>query len=54
MNTKKHDLISALKYAFPYTIPVLVGYIFLGMAYGVLMKAKGLDTWLAVFLSLFA
>ena len=54
MNTKKHDLISALKYAFPHTIPVLVGYIFLGMAYGVLMKAKGLDTWLAVFLSLFA
>lgn len=54
MNTKKHDLISALKYAFPFTVPVLVGYIFLGMAYGVLMKAKGLDTWLAVFLSLFA
>ena len=54
MNTKKEEIISSLKYAFPYTIPVLVGYIFLGMAYGVLMKAKGLDTWLAVFLSLFA
>ncbi|PCG20906.1 AzlC family ABC transporter permease [Brachyspira sp. G79] len=54
MNTKKHDLISALKYAFPITIPVLIGYIFLGMAYGILMKAKGLDTSLAVFLSLFA
>ncbi|WP_295158938.1 AzlC family ABC transporter permease [uncultured Brachyspira sp.] len=54
MNTKKYEIISALKYAFPFTIPVLVGYIFLGMAYGVLMKAKGLDTWLAVFLSLFA
>lgn len=54
MNSKKHYLISALKYAFPFTVPVLVGYIFLGMAYGVLMKAKGLDTWLAVFLSLFA
>ena len=54
MNIKKHDLISALKYAFPFTVPVLVGYIFLGMAYGILMKAKGFDTWLAVFLSLFA
>ena len=54
MNTKKHDLISALKYAFPITIPVLIGYIFLSMAYGILMKAKGLDTSLAVFLSLFA
>ncbi|TXJ47067.1 AzlC family ABC transporter permease [Brachyspira pilosicoli] len=54
MNIKKYDLISALKYAFPFTVPVLVGYIFLGMAYGILMKAKGFDTWLAVFLSLFA
>ena len=54
MNNRKHELISSLKYAFPFTIPVLIGYIFLGMAYGVLMKAKGLDTSLAVFLSLFA
>ena len=53
MNTKKQELITTLKYAFPITIPVLIGYIFLGMAYGILMKAKGLDTWLALFMSLF-
>lgn len=29
------------KAAFPYTIPVLTGYIFLGMAYGILMTSKG-------------
>ncbi len=29
------------KYAFPKTVPVMVGYIFLGAAYGVLMKING-------------
>lgn len=33
--------IKALKAAFPYTIPVLTGYLFLGTAYGILMYAKG-------------
>lgn len=33
--------ISALKYAFPKTIPVMVGYLFLGTAYGILMKVNG-------------
>lgn len=54
MNNKKQKLILSLKYAFPFTIPVFVGYIFLGMAYGVLMKAKGFDTWLALFMSMAA
>jgi 4-azaleucine resistance transporter AzlC len=31
----------ALKAAFPYTIPVFTGYIFLGIAYGILMSSKG-------------
>lgn len=30
----KHN---ALKAAFPYTIPVLLGYIFLGIAFGILL-----------------
>lgn len=33
--------IKALKAAFPYTIPVLTGFIVLGFAYGVLMSTKG-------------
>lgn len=32
---------SALFYAFPKTIPVMVGYLFLGTAYGILMKVNG-------------
>ncbi|MCI8837957.1 MAG: branched-chain amino acid ABC transporter permease [Hungatella sp.] len=31
----------ALRYAFPKTIPVMVGYVFLGMAYGILMRVNG-------------
>ena len=50
----KEDLIKALKYSFPITVPVLIGYLFLSIAYGILMKAKGFGTWLALFMSLFA
>jgi 4-azaleucine resistance transporter AzlC len=32
---------SVLRAAFPYTVPVLTGFVFLGIAYGVLMNAKG-------------
>lgn len=37
MNIRKE----ALKAAFPHTIPVLTGFMFLGTAYGVLMASKG-------------
>lgn len=36
-----NEKIKALKAAFPYTIPVFTGFIFLGIAYGILMKSKG-------------
>jgi len=32
---------AALRAAFPYTLPVLTGFAFLGLAYGVLMSTKG-------------
>lgn len=32
---------SEFAYAFPKTVPVLVGYLFLGAAYGILMKVNG-------------
>ncbi|MDD3230140.1 MAG: AzlC family ABC transporter permease [Oscillospiraceae bacterium] len=32
---------AALKAAFPHTVPVLTGYLFLGIAYGILMSSKG-------------
>ncbi len=31
----------ALKAAFPYTLPILMGFLFLGIAYGVYMGSKG-------------
>ncbi len=37
---EKNDC-SAFRYAFPKTVPVLVGYLFLGAAYGILMKVNG-------------
>ncbi len=39
--TKRTKLLEALKAAFPKTLPVLAGFAFLGMAYGILMSAKG-------------
>ena len=33
----------ALRAAFPYTLPVLAGYMFLGIAFGVFMTAEGVD-----------
>lgn len=32
---------ATLRYAFPKTVPVMVGYLFLGAAYGILMKVNG-------------
>lgn len=43
-NTKNEKLslhISAIKVAFPYTLPVMAGYLFLGASYGILMASKG-------------
>lgn len=45
----KHN---ALKAAFPYTIPVLLGYIFLGIAFGILLSSQGYPYWLAILMSL--
>jgi len=44
----------ALKAAFPYTIPVLAGFIFLGAAYGILMSSKGYGLQWTFLMSLFA
>ena len=34
-----------LKTAFPYTIPVLVGYLFIGIAFGILFEEKAYITF---------
>lgn len=48
---KKNELKIAFKEAFPYTIPILTGFIFMGMAYGVLMFAKGYTVLWSVLMS---
>lgn len=45
--------IAALKYAFPKTVPVLVGYLFLGAAYGILMKVNGFGLGWVLLMSIF-
>lgn len=44
----------ALKAAFPHTIPVFTGFIFLGIAYGILMNSKGYGFAWTVLMSLLA
>ncbi len=44
---------AALKGAFPHTVPILTGFMFLGMAYGMLMNAKGFPLPLTAAMSIF-
>ncbi len=41
-----------MKEAFPYTIPVLTGYLFIGFAFGVMFQEKGYNFIWAGFMSL--
>lgn len=43
---------SAFRTAFPYTIPVLTGYLFIGIAFGVMFQEKGYNFLWAVLMSL--
>ncbi|NLN88346.1 MAG: branched-chain amino acid ABC transporter permease [Syntrophomonadaceae bacterium] len=45
---------TALKTAFPHTIPVLTGFTFLGIAYGILMNSKGYGVGWTALISLLA
>ena len=42
----------ALKAAFPYTVPVMTGYMVLGISYGVLSTASGFPFWMPMLTSL--
>lgn len=45
-------MLKVLKQAFPYTIPVLLGYSFLGIAYGLLVSKVGLPSYYAPLISM--
>lgn len=42
----------AFRAAVPYTVPVLTGYLFLGIAYGIFMTGQGFPVWLPCVMSL--
>jgi 4-azaleucine resistance transporter AzlC len=42
---------NALRAAFPHTIPVMMGYLFLGFAFGVLLQTKGYNFIWAILMS---
>lgn len=44
--------LKTLKKAFPYTLPVLTGYLFLGFSYGVLMNKTGFSLFWTSLMSL--
>lgn len=46
------DKKKALKAAFPYTIPVLTGFLFLGFAYGILMSTNGYAVGWSILMSI--
>ena len=43
----------AFQAAFPYTLPICVGFLFLGMSYGFMMRSKGFSFLYALFMSMF-
>ena len=45
--------INAIKAAFPHTLPILTGFLFLGMSYGFLLSSKGFSFLYPFFMSLF-
>ena len=52
MQSKGHMIQSALKCAFPYTIPIFAGFWFLGLTYGIYMNVSGFSFWYPMLMSL--
>ncbi len=48
-----HDFLKAFKDAFPHTISIFLGYLLMGMTFGVLLDQHGYDYKVALFMSLF-
>ena len=44
-NEKFKNILQGMKAAFPYTLPVMFGWIFVGLTYGVLMSNIGYNAW---------
>ena len=53
LNAKQGSTLRTLRAAFPHTLPVLTGYLFLGMAFGILLQSKGYGAAYAGLMSVF-
>lgn len=49
---KKKRISLAFRTAFPYTIPIFAGFLFLGMTYGIYMNVLGFSFWYPLFMSM--
>lgn len=52
MPKEKNIIIKALSTAFPHTLPILAGFLFLGMTYGIYMRVSGFSAWYPMVMSL--
>lgn len=52
MQSNRNTKLKALRAAFPHTIPILAGFLFLGMTYGVFMVQSGFPFWYPMLTSL--
>ncbi|MBQ8207203.1 MAG: AzlC family ABC transporter permease [Clostridia bacterium] len=50
--SKKNMILRALRSAFPHTIPILAGFTFLGMTYGILITTEGFPFWFPILTSI--
>ena len=50
--SEKNKHLTALKAAFPYTIPIFAGFSFLGLTYGIYMNVSGFPFWYPMLMSL--
>ncbi|CUH97237.1 Branched-chain amino acid transport protein AzlC [Propionispora sp. 2/2-37] len=48
----KNQIVIAFRAAFPYTVPILAGFLFLGIAYGIFMNSLGFNAMYPILMSL--
>lgn len=52
MHTTKQDKLKALKAAFPHTIPIMAGFLFMGITYGIYARTSSLMAFIPILMSI--
>lgn len=52
MHGKQRTVSKAFRCAFPYTVPILAGFMFLGLTYGIYMNVSGFSFWYPLIMSI--